>query len=190
MDVDSGTVAPTPFEPTGVTGPAESTIELEPLGRESVVTLPKLTGVVRVGVKSRVEAETSVTPFSFSGENPVFTQSREKLEALRARGVQPSGMTFETSGSIAEIREKFKEGEKLREAVRIPAHNEMGKSHFLDLRDATGRIQIYFHAKEIGAEAMDIFHLLDLGDFIGVEGVCFLTRTGEPTLKVKKFEML
>src|SRR6266853_1310649 len=66
----------------------------------------------------------------------------------------------------------------------------MGKSHFVDLRDATGRIQAYFHEKEIGAAAMEIFNLLDLGDFIGVEGAYFLTKTGEPTLKARKFEVL
>ncbi|HTD01864.1 MAG TPA: lysine--tRNA ligase, partial [Chthoniobacterales bacterium] len=84
----------------------------------------------------------------------------------------------------------FKEGESLRAAGRITAHRDMGKSHFVDLRDATGRIQAYFHEKEVGAEAMEIFNLLDLGDFIGVEGACFLTKTGEPTLKVRKFEVL
>ena len=123
-------------------------------------------------------------------ENDLITQRREKLKALRARGVEPFGRAFETSGSIAEVREKFKEGEVLRAAGRITAHRDMGKSHFVDLRDATGRIQAYFHEKEVGAEAMEIFNLLDLGDFIGVEGVCFLTKTGEPTLKTRKFEVL
>src|SRR5689334_1771049 len=66
----------------------------------------------------------------------------------------------------------------------------MGKSHFVDLKDVSGRIQIYLHAKELGAEAMEIFKLLDLGDFIGVEGTCFTTKTGEPTLKVHKLEVL
>jgi len=66
----------------------------------------------------------------------------------------------------------------------------MGKSHFVDLRDAAGRIQAYFQEKEIGAVAMEIFNLLDLGDFIGVEGECFLTKTGEPTLKVKNLRVL
>jgi len=66
----------------------------------------------------------------------------------------------------------------------------MGKSHFLDLRDATGRIQIYVHAKEVGAEAMNLFGLLDLGDLIGVEGTCFVTKTGEPTLKAHTFSLL
>src|SRR5712692_7730749 len=103
-------------------------------------------------------------------ENELIAQRREKLEALRARGVEPFGRAFETSGSIAEVRQKFKEGEVLRAAGRITAHRDMGKSHFVDLRDATGRIQAYFHEKEIGAAAMEIFNLLDLGDFIGVEG--------------------
>ena len=66
----------------------------------------------------------------------------------------------------------------------------MGKSHFLDLRDATGRMQIYVQAKELGPEAMETFALLDLGDFIGVEGTCFVTKTGEPTLKITTFEVL
>jgi lysyl-tRNA synthetase, class II len=123
-------------------------------------------------------------------ENELIAQRREKLEALRARGIEPFGHAFEISGSIAEVREKFKEGEMLRAAGRITAHRDMGKSHFIDLRDATGRIQIYFHQKEIGPEAMEIFKLLDLGDFIGVEGACFLTKTGEPTLKAQKFEVL
>src|SRR5438067_12241011 len=123
-------------------------------------------------------------------ENELIAQRREKLETLRARKIEPFGRAFQTSGAIAEVREKFKDGETLRAAGRITAHRDMGKSHFVDLRDATGRIQIYFHEKEVGAEAMEIFNLLDLGDFIGVEGACFLTKTGEPTLKVRKFEVL
>jgi lysyl-tRNA synthetase class 2 len=123
-------------------------------------------------------------------ENELIAQRREKLEALRARGVEPFGTAFETSGSIAEIRTKFSEGEKMRVAGRVTAHRDMGKSHFVDLRDITGRIQVYLHEKEIGADAMELFKLIDLGDFIGVEGECFLTKTGEPTIKAKRFEVL
>jgi lysyl-tRNA synthetase class 2 len=112
------------------------------------------------------------------------------MDALRARNIEPFGQAFETSGSIAEVREKFKEGENFRVAGRITAHRDMGKSHFVDLRDATGRVQIYVQAKELGAEAMEVFNLLDLGDFIGIEGACFVTKTGEPTLKVSRFEVL
>src|SRR5712664_3257497 len=123
-------------------------------------------------------------------ENELIALRRKKLDALRAKGIEPFGSGFEVTGSIGQVREKFKEGETLRAAGRITAHRDMGKSHFLDLRDATGRIQAYFHEKEIGVEAMEIFNLLDLGDFIGIEGTCFLTKTGEPTLKARKFEVL
>ena len=123
-------------------------------------------------------------------ENELIALRRKKIDALRAKGVEPFGGGFEVTGSIAEVREKFKEGETLRTAGRITAHRDMGKSHFLDLRDATGRIQIYIHAKEVGAELIELFGSLDLGDFIGVEGTCFVTKSGEPTLKVHTFQLL
>jgi lysyl-tRNA synthetase class 2 len=123
-------------------------------------------------------------------ENELIALRRKKLDALRAKGVEPFGAGFEPSGSVGEVREKFKEGETLRAAGRIAAHRDMGKSHFLDLRDSSGRIQIYVHATEVGAELVDLFRLLDIGDFIGVEGTCFLTKSGEPTLKVHAFRLL
>ena len=123
-------------------------------------------------------------------ENELVALRRQKLDALRAKGVEPFGTGFEPSGSIAEVREKFQEEAALRAAGRITAHRDMGRSHFLDLRDATGRIQIYIHAKEIGADQADLFRLLDIGDLIGVEGTCFLTKSGEPTLKVRTFQVL
>src|SRR5213083_2468938 len=123
-------------------------------------------------------------------ENELIAQRRKKLEALRVKGIDPFGSRFEASGSIAEVRGQFEEGETLRAAGRITAHRDMGKSHFLDLRDATGRIQIYIHAKEVGTELIDLFRLLDIGDFIGVEGTCFVTKSGEPTLKVRTFQLL
>jgi lysyl-tRNA synthetase class 2 len=123
-------------------------------------------------------------------ENELFALRRQKMDQLQARGVPPFGMAFETSGTIGAVREKFAEDETFRIAGRITAHRDMGKSHFLDLRDATGRIQVYLQAKELGPDAMEIFGLLDLGDFIGVEGTCFVTKTGEPTLKASSFQVL
>jgi lysyl-tRNA synthetase, class II len=123
-------------------------------------------------------------------ENELIALRRKKLEVLRAKGIEPFGAGFDVSGSIAEIREQFEEGKMLRAAGRITAHRDMGKSHFLDLGDATGRIQIYIHAKEVGPELIELFRLLDLGDFIGVEGTCFVTKSGEPTLRVGTFELL
>ncbi len=121
---------------------------------------------------------------------------RQKLDAIRAAGVDPFGQRFETDGTIAEVRAKFAEGAALRAAGRITAHRDMGKSQFLDLSDSSGsgnlpgRIQIFIHAKEIGDEAFAIFKNLDIGDFIGVEGEGFITRTGEPTIRVKNFTVL
>jgi lysyl-tRNA synthetase class 2 len=123
-------------------------------------------------------------------ENELIALRRKKLEMLRAKGIQPFGAGFDVSGSIAEVREQFKEGETRRVAGRITAHRDMGKSHFLDLRDITGRIQIYIHAKEVGPELVELFRLLDIGDFIGVEGACFVTKSGEPTVKVRTFQLL
>ena len=123
-------------------------------------------------------------------ENELVALRRKKLDTLRAQGVEPFGVAFEPDGTIAEVREKFAEGEILRAAGRITAHRDMGKSHFLDLRDATGRIQIYIHAKEVGADLIDLFQLLDIGDLLGVEGTCFLTKSGEPTLKARTFRLM
>src|SRR5438552_2634201 len=123
-------------------------------------------------------------------ENELVALRRKKLDALRAQGVEPFGVAFEPDGTIAEVREKFAGGEILRAAGRITAHRDMGKSHFLDLRDSTGRIQIYIHSKEVGADLIDLFRLLDIGDLIGVEGTCFLTKSGEPTLKARTFRLM
>ena len=130
-------------------------------------------------------------PLPMDEENALIAQRLEKLAALRAKGIAPFGAAaFEPTGTIGEVQQKFAENQTLRVAGRITAHRDMGKSHFVDLRDATGHIQIYIQAKEIGAEALEIFKLLDLGDFIGVEGTCFLTKSGEPTVKARSLHVL
>src|SRR5438270_13603340 len=123
-------------------------------------------------------------------ESELLALRRAKREAVRGSGVELVGAAFGTSGDISHLREKFSEAESCRVAGPITGHRDMGKSHFLDLRDATGRIQIYLQPKELGPKAMEIFGLLDLGDFIGVDGTCFTTKTGELTLKVHYFEIL
>lgn len=122
--------------------------------------------------------------------NDLIATRKQKLQGLYDKGVEPFGARFDLSGSIQAIRDRFAEGNSERLAGRITAHRDMGKSHFLDLTDATGRIQIFLHAKEVGPEAYEIFKLLDLGDFIGVDGECFTTKTGEPSIRVKSFTVL
>jgi len=120
----------------------------------------------------------------------LFETRRLKMLALREKGVDPYGQRFDATGALGEVRERFADGNHERIAGRITAHRDMGKSHFLDLSDSTGRLQIFIHAKEVGPEAYEIFKLLDMGDFLGVEGETFITKTGEPTLRVKTLTVL
>jgi lysyl-tRNA synthetase class 2 len=123
-------------------------------------------------------------------ENELLAIRRQKLQQLIDRQIDPFGRAFQVSGSIAEIRERFAEGRLVRAAGRITAHRNMGKSQFLDLSDISGRIQIFVNLKECAPEQAEIFQLLDLGDFLGVEGECFVTKTGEPTIRVHQFQVL
>jgi lysyl-tRNA synthetase, class II len=123
-------------------------------------------------------------------ENELFAARRQKLETLLQKGVEPFGGSYAITGTIAEIRARFAEGQTERIAGRITAHRDMGKSHFLDLTDATGRFQLFISEKQLTPEQLDIFKLLDLGDFIGAEGECFQTKTGELSLRVHEFTVL
>ena len=122
--------------------------------------------------------------------NELLAIRRQKLEALRAAGIDPFGSGFETTGAPGEIRAAFAEGQKVCTAGRITAHRNMGKSHFIDLSDNSGRIQVYLNAKELAPEAMAAFDHLDIGDFLGVEGETFVTKTGEPSIKAASIRVL
>ena len=122
--------------------------------------------------------------------NDLLAIRRQKLDTLRAAGIDPFGQTYETTGAPGEIRAAFAEGQAVRTAGRITAHRNMGKSHFIDLSDQSGRIQVYINSKEVGTEAMVLFDQLDIGDFLGVEGDAFTTKTGEPSIKASSFTVL
>ena len=112
------------------------------------------------------------------------------LEALKAAGHRPYGRAFERTGSLAEVRAGFAEGRPVRIAGRLVAVREMGKSIFAHVQDGTGRFQIYAQKNALGDEAFAAFRALDLGDFLGAEGELFTTRTGEPSVKVLRWELL
>jgi len=122
--------------------------------------------------------------------NDLLAIRRQKLDTLRAAGIDPFGQTYETTGAPGEIRAAFAEGQPVRTAGRITAHRNMGKSHFIDLSDQSGRIQVYINSKEVGTEAMVLFDQLDIGDFLGVEGDAVTTKTGEPSIKASSFTVL
>src|SRR6266545_7107543 len=158
-----------------------------PQAAQEIVRL--LTSVPGFEVRTDKEIGTSRIFFSFR-LNDLFAQRREKLNRLRAKGIEPFGGAFDTSGSIGEIRARFKEGETVRAAGRVTAHRDMGKSHFLDLEDLTGRIQLYVSTKDVPQRVLEIVHDLDIGDFIGIEGEYFFTKTNEQTLKARDLQML
>src|SRR6516164_4135231 len=123
-------------------------------------------------------------------ENDLLAIRRQKLVELYERNVAPFGGRFDVSDPIGVLRADFTEGKRVRIAGRITAHRNMGKSQFLDLSDISGRLQLFISLKELSPEQAEIFGLIDLGDFLGVEGECFLTKTGEPTVRVRRFQIL
>src|SRR3984885_6727227 len=123
-------------------------------------------------------------------ENDLLAVRRQKLEQLLGLKVDPFGERFDVSGTVGEVRQGFEQGARVRVAGRITAHRNMGKSQFLDLSDVSGRIQVYINLKELAVDQAGIFQNLDIGDFLGIEGDCFVTKSGEPTIRVDKFQIL
>ena len=123
-------------------------------------------------------------------ESELIKQRRAKLESIRDSGVYPYGGKFETSSTIKAIRDGFSEGMKVAVAGRIMASRLHGKSLFFDIKDSTGRMQAYVKEDAVGAEKFEFLKSMDIGDFIGARGDTFKTRTGEPTVALKEFEIL
>src|SRR5262245_23814085 len=127
--------------------------------------------------------------------NSLIEQRRANLAKLRAKGIDPFKNKFTPTLGCGEAREKYRKGElkdggHVEIAGRITAHRDMGKSQFMDLKDVSGRIQIYAQKQTLGDEQFDIFKHLDLADFIGVRGELFTTKAGEPSLKIASFVIL
>ena len=127
--------------------------------------------------------------------NALIEQRRSKLASLQSKGIDPFKNKFKTDIGCGEAREKFEKGEfaeghAVAIAGRISSHRDMGKSQFLDLKDVSGRIQIYAQKQTLGDEGFEIFKHLDLADFIGVKGTLFKTRAGEISVKVESFTIL
>ncbi len=119
---------------------------------------------------------------------------REKLEKIRALGVEPYGQKFDWDHHAKDIRENADQLEKeethVRLAGRIMIRRGQGKTAFCVLRDQTGDMQLYFRKDELSEQEWALFKLVDLGDILGVEGVVFKTHTGELTVRVVHFTML
>tara|TARA_B110000037_G_scaffold16330_1_gene16937 strand:+ start:4062 stop:5759 length:1698 start_codon:yes stop_codon:yes gene_type:complete len=122
---------------------------------------------------------------------------REKLSKLRELGINPyPADLFPVTHSSAKVKSEFSEGTKVVLAGRLMRKKIQGKAAFAELQDSEGRIQIYINRDEVCPDEdkslyNDVFKkLLDLGDFIGIEGELFTTQVGEKTVLVKHFKLL
>ncbi|MFH1825964.1 MAG: lysine--tRNA ligase [bacterium] len=129
--------------------------------------------------------------------NELLKVRREKLDELRAKGVNPFPYTYNQSHKAALLLNEYaelKEGEESSDQVsiagRIMTKRGHGKASFATIQDQSGRIQIYCKQDVVGAEKYDIYRKLDMGDIIGVKGHVFKTKTGEVTVRVEDFTVL
>ncbi|WP_420574846.1 lysine--tRNA ligase [Kordia sp.] len=122
---------------------------------------------------------------------------REKLSKLRELGINPyPANLYPVNHTSKQVKETFAEGKQVIIAGRLMSRRIQGSASFAEMQDAEGRIQVYFNRDEI-CPGEDKSHyntvykkLLDIGDFIGIEGELFTTKVGEKTVMVKNFTVL
>ena len=128
----------------------------------------------------------------------IAQQRREKLERIRALGVNPYPTGYQRSHTTEQAVALLERKEaglthryNVRVAGRIMANRTMGKSTFMDIRDGSGKIQILFqNTDQLDENKLKLFKDLDIGDIIAVEGNVARTKTGEPTIWVADFALL
>jgi lysyl-tRNA synthetase, class II len=129
----------------------------------------------------------------------IIAQRRQKIEELRAQGIDPFNNTFKPSHTIAQIIEAHgslsgEELEQLNQTFgltgRLMLIREFGKAVFCHFQDGSSRLQAYVQRQVLGDDAFKLFKRLDLGDIVGFVGTLFRTKTGELTLAVKDFTLL
>jgi len=119
------------------------------------------------------------------------------MDEFRAHGMEPYPYRFDKNISAAQITAKYaglgehdESPEELAVAGRIMTKRGHGKASFATIQDESGRIQVYGKLDVIGAEKYELYSKLDIGDFIGVTGKVFKTKTGEITVRVQDFVLL
>ncbi|CED99950.1 MULTISPECIES: lysine--tRNA ligase [Bacillaceae] len=124
---------------------------------------------------------------------------REKMEELRAKGIDPFGKRFDRTHSAMDLKNAYGEMEneeleskeiRVQLAGRIMTKRGKGKVGFAHIQDVTGQIQIYVRKDTIGDDQYAIFKTADLGDIVGVKGIVFKTHVGELSIKVDDFQIL
>src|SRR5215469_11849832 len=132
---------------------------------------------------------------SDDAEDPLRAVRLGKLESLRARGIDPYPYRFARTHEAAELERHYAElaagaetDKRVRVAGRIRAIRNSGM--FIDLHDASGKIQIFSHKDHLPADEITLLRLLDLGDVIGVEGRVRRTPRGELTVNATALTVL
>ena len=122
---------------------------------------------------------------------------RQKLTRLREIGINPyPAAQYHVTHASAKAKKEYKEGEKVVIAGRLMSRRIQGNASFAEIQDGEGRIQVYFNRDEIctgddKSKYNEVYKkLLDIGDFIGIEGEMFTTKVGEITVLVKDFTLL
>ncbi|MBN3032917.1 MAG: lysine--tRNA ligase [Candidatus Saganbacteria bacterium] len=122
---------------------------------------------------------------------------REKMDEFRAQGMEPYPYSFAVTDSAAGLLARYgglKEHEEspadISVAGRIMTKRGHGKASFATIQDGSGRVQIYGKLDVIGAQKYELYQKLDIGDFVGVTGQVFKTKTGELTVRVRDFRLL
>lgn len=127
-------------------------------------------------------------------ESPLVEERRRKLSDIRDMGVCPYPHGFERTHTPAEIVARFETIEasetRVATAGRLMSIRGHGKTSFAHIQDGGARIQIYVRKDEVGEEQYALYKLLDIGDFVGVEGMVFRTRTGEMTVRAETVKVL
>lgn len=128
----------------------------------------------------------------------ITRQKLDKLAALRSAGIEPFPYGYHrthTTQQALEIvnqnKDNLQNGDfRVNVAGRIMSKRGMGKTAFMDLRDGSGKIQLFFRINNLGEEKYNSLKQVDIGDIIGAKGKLFLTRTGEPTVEVDDYTLL
>ena len=117
---------------------------------------------------------------------------KEKLSRIKDSGINPYPVTFYPKDSTKVILSDYKswKGKDVAIAGRIMALRKMGKVSFSQIMDSEGKIQIFISRDALGESTYNIFKLLDIGDFIGIQGLVFKTKTGEISIKASSLTLL
>ena len=118
---------------------------------------------------------------------------RDKLAALQEAGMNPFEITrYDVTHHAQEVKDQFDqlEGQTVSLAGRLMSKRGMGKVSFCDLKDKSGRIQIYARKDEMDEEAYDRFKKYDIGDIVGVKGDVFRTQKGEMSIRAHEITLL